>query len=219
MRIDIITIFPKIFDSYFNESIIKRAKQKGLIQINIINLRDFTNDLHKTVDDKPFGDSTGMVMKIEPIYKALIKLKTKDSTVIVTTAKGEIYKQSKAKKFAKLKHLIIICGRYEGIDQRVLDYLADENISIGQYILTGGEIPAMIIVDSITRLLPGAIGNKNSLITNSFYKNDKIIQYPIYTRPRVFSVNNKNFEVPDILVSGDHAKIKKWQKDHTKIIE
>jgi len=231
MRFNIITIFPKIFDSYFNESIIKRAQKRKLIKINIHNLRDFTNDQHKTVDDKPYGGGFGMVLMVEPIYKAVKYIKKiyparrgKKSKVILLSPKGKKFDQKMAQKFAKLDQLIIISGRYEGVDERVVKYIADQEISIGDYILTGGEIPAMVLVDAITRLLPGVI-NEGSLKEESFSDDLKIKnlklkinhEYPHYTRPEKIKINGKERHTPKVLLSGNHQKIKNWQKDLTKI--
>jgi len=202
MKFNIITIFPKIFDSYFNESIIKRAIQKKLVKINIHNLRDFTKDKHKTVDDKPYGGGPGMVMMVEPIYRALKKIrKTKKTKTILFSAKGKKFDQKMAKSFSKLDNLIMICGRYEGVDQRVSKFV-DQEVSIGDYVLTGGEIPAMIVTDAVARLIPGVLGKKESLeeIKGS---------YPVYTRPEDFN----NLKVPRVLLSGDHKKIKEWRLD------
>jgi len=209
MRFDIITIFPDIFTSYFNESIIKRALKKGLIKINIHNLRDYTNDKHKTVDDSPYGGGPGMVMKIEPIYKAVqfskSKVKSQKSKVILFSPKGKKFNQKMAKSFSKLDRLIMICGRYEGVDERVAQYIADEEISIGDYVLTGGEIPAMIVIDAVSRFIPGVLGKHESLeeIKGS---------YPVYTRPESIIINKKKRTVPKVLLSGNHKKIAEWRK-------
>jgi len=214
MRFDIITIFPDIFDSYFNESIIKRAQQKKLVKINIHNLRDYTKDKHKTVDDKPYGGGFGMVLMVEPIMKAVKNIrKNKKNKVILLSAKGKKFDQRMAQKFSKLDQLIIISGRYEGIDERV-KYLADEEICIGQYILTGGELPAMTIVDTVTRLIPGVIA-KGSLEEESFAK-EKYLEYPHYTRPEKIKINGRERKVPKVLVSGNHQKIKQWQEKRSK---
>ncbi len=218
MKFDIITIFPEIFNSYFNESIIKRAQKKKLIKINIHNLRDFTTDKHKTVDDRPYSGGAGMIFKVEPIYKAIKKIKrNKQKTrVILFSAKGKKFDQKIARRFSKLNQLILICGRYEGVDERVAKYIADEEISIGDYVLTGGELPAMIMTDTITRLIPNVIKSE-SLKEESFSGS---LEYPQYTRPEIFSPKKKiNWRVPKILLSGDHKKIQEWQKKHQKIIE
>jgi len=231
MRFDIITIFPKIFDSYFNESIIKRAQKRKLIKINIHNLRDFTKDNHKTVDDKPYGGGFGMVLIVEPIYKAVKKIRKSrrevgiptqkasgKSRIILLSPKGKKFNQKMAQRFAKLDQLIIISGRYEGVDERVAKYIADEEISVGDYILTGGEIPAMILVDTITRLIPGTI-TKGSLEEESFTKNDKHKEYPHYTRPEKIKIDKKERRTPKILLSGDHKKIKEWQDKHSNFFK
>ena len=223
MKFDIITIFPKIFDSYFNESIIKRAQKRKLVKINIHNLRDFTKDNHKTVDDKPYGGGFGMVLMVEPIYKAVnnIKnkiLKNKKSKVILLSPKGKKFDQKMAQKFLKLDQLIIISGRYEGVDERIAKHIADEEISIGDYILTGGELPAMTIIDTVTRLIPGVITG-GSLEEESFVKNDKYKEYPHYTRPEKIKIDGKERRVPKVLLSGNHGKIKDWQDKQSKFFE
>lgn len=214
MNFHIITIFPKIFDSYFSESIIKRARKKKLVNIKIHNLRDYTSDKHKTVDDTPYGGGAGMVLKVEPIYKCLksIKSKKKKTRTILFSAKGKRYTQAEAKRLAKYDNLIFICGRYEGVDERVAKYLTDEEISIGEYVLTGGEIPAIAVVDSITRLLPGVLGNSESPKEESFSKKN-YLEYPQYTKPKEF----QGWKVPEVLLSGDHKKIEKWKTKHSKI--
>ena len=210
IKFDIITIFSDIFKSYFNESIIKRAQNKGLVKINIHNLRDFTKDKHKTTDDKPYGGGPGMVMMVEPIFKAIKKIKGKPKgtkgrqRVILFSAKGKKFDQKMAKRFSKFDQLILICGRYEGVDERVAKYIVDEEVSIGDYVLTGGEIPAMIVVDAVSRLIPGVLGKKESLeeIKGS---------YPVYTRPEIFN----KWKVPKVLLSGNHKKIKKMRSLRT----
>ena len=212
MKFNIITIFPKIFDSYFNESIIKRAQEKKLVKINIHDLRDYTTDKHKSVDDKPYGGGPGMVMMIEPIFKAIKKIKKdKKTKVILFSPKGKKFDQKIAKRYSKLDNLIMICGRYEGVDQRVNKFI-DEEISIGDYIITGGEIPAMIVTDAVTRLIPGVIAIE-SLKEESFSFEKKLrnakYEYPQYTRPENFN----NLKVPKVLLSGNHKKIKEWKLD------
>lgn len=213
MNFHLITIFPKIFDSYINESIIKRAQNKNLITINIHNLRDWTTDKHKTVDDTPYGGGAGMVMKAEPIYKALKSLqqraKSQEPKIILLSAKGKKWNQLLAKKYAKLNNIIMICGRYEGVDERILKFVDDE-ISIGDYVLTGGELGATVIIDSITRLLPGVLGNSNSAAEES-HSIPGILEYPQYTKPEIIEINNKKYKVPKVLLSGNHAEIKKWR--------
>jgi len=211
MKFDIITIFPQIFDFYFSESIIKRARDKGLIKIKIHNLRDYANNKYHRVDDSPYGGGPGMVMMAEPIYKAVLKLKTRKlkTKVILFSAKGKKFDQKMAKSFSKLDKLIMICGRYEGVDERVAEYIADEEISVGDYILTGGEIPAMIVVDAVIRFIPGVLGKHESLeeIKGS---------YPVYTRPVSVILNKKKRNVPLVLLSGDHKKIKEWRRKDKK---
>jgi len=215
MQFDILTIFPKIFNSYFNESIIKRAQGKKIIKIKTHNIRDFTTDKHKTVDDKPYGGGPGMVMKVEPIYKCLKSIKRKKkSKIILLTPKGKTFKQSIAKQYSKLDQLIFICGHYEGFDERIRKY-SDEQISIGNYVLTGGEIPAMTIVDAITRLLSGVLGDKNSSKDETFSKHEKYIEYPHYTRPENF----KGMKVPKILLSGNHQEIATWRRQKSKTVK
>ena len=204
MKIDILTIFPSMFEGFLNESIIKRAIDKGKVKINLINFRDYTLDPHGKVDDTPFGGGAGMVLMIQPIYDALISIKTKDSYVVLLTPGGNVFNQQRAREFVKYKHLILICGHYEGFDDRIKS-LVDEEISIGDFILTGGEIPAMAISDAVIRLIDGVI-NKDSLISESFDSN--LLDYPVYTKPREF----KGMKVPEILLSGDHKKIEEYRR-------
>ena len=213
IKFDIISIFPKIFDSYFKESLIKRAQKKGLLQIRIHDLRKWTSDRHKTVDDRPFGGGSGMVMKVEPIFKAVKALKKKKSKVILFTPRGKKFNQKTAYKFSKFNHLILICGRYEGVDERVAKYLADEQVSIGDYDLMGGELPAMVVIETVSRLIPGVLG-KTKLLKERITKTKGFIEYPQYTRPEVF----KKWRVPDVLLSGNHKKIEEWRKKHGKVI-
>ncbi len=211
MRIDIITIFPKMFAPVVNESIVKRAQNKDKVRICIHNLRDYTLDKHKKVDDRPFGGGSGMVMGPEPIFNAVgyikSKVKSQKSKVILLCPQGEKLNQKAAKRLAKYKHLILICGHYEGIDERVRQYLVDEEISIGDYVLTGGELPAMVLTDCLVRLIPGVLGDKNSLNFESFTGN--LLEYPQYTRP----ANYRRMKVPAILLSGNHKKIAEWRKN------
>jgi len=228
MTFHIITIFPKIFDSYFSESIVKRALKSGKIKIKVHNLRDYTTDKHRTVDDTPYGGGPGMIMKVEPVYNCLKAINfqfsifnfQKKSKLQVTnyklrtilfSAKGKRYTQADAKRLAKYENLILICGRYEGVDERVAKYLADEEISVGDYVLTGGEIPAMAVVDSITRLIPGVLGNKESAKKESFLKKG-YLEHPQYTKPAEF----QGWKVPEVLMSGNHKKIEEWRKKHNE---
>ncbi|MDP2708780.1 MAG: tRNA (guanosine(37)-N1)-methyltransferase TrmD [bacterium] len=227
MTFHIITIFPHIFDSYLNESIIKRALKNKLISVKIHNLRDWTADKHKTVDDSPFGGGAGMVMKVEPIFKSLksikSKVKSQKSKIILLSAKGKTWNQKLAKSHSKLKNIILICGRYEGVDERVKKF-TDEEISIGDYVLTGGEIGALAIIDSITRLLPGALGNADSAKFES-HSTPGVLEHPHYTRPEVFQFapfnkggkgDLKKLTVPKVLLSGDHKKIADWRIKQSK---
>ncbi|PKL72593.1 tRNA (guanosine(37)-N1)-methyltransferase TrmD [Candidatus Kuenenbacteria bacterium HGW-Kuenenbacteria-1] len=217
MIFNILTIFPQIFNSYFNESIIKRAQKEKIIEINFLNIRDCTIDKHKTVDDTPYGGGIGMLMKIEPIYQTLknfkLKHKTPKQKIILLTPKGKKFNQRMAERLSQLNQITFICGRYEGIDERV-NKLIDEKISIGDYILTGGEIPAMAIVDAITRLLPGVLGKDESSKVETFSK-EGFLEYPQYTRPEIFEINGKKARVPKILLSGNHKKIQEWQEKKT----
>ena len=212
MRIDVLTIFPKMFDSVLGESIIKRARGKGVVEINIIDLRLFSTDKHRKVDDKPFGGGPGMVMNAEPFFEAVnyIRKKTKDSRLktrtILLSPKGRRFNHTLAKKLSKYEHMVLLCGHYEGIDERVTSHLADEELSIGDFVLTGGELPAMVIIDSVVRLLPGALGDEDSSKDESFSEN--LLEYPHYTRPADY----KGLKVPDVLLSGDHEKIKEWRR-------
>jgi tRNA (guanine37-N1)-methyltransferase len=211
MKFDIITIFPEIFDSYFSESILARAQKKGLIKIGVHDLRQWTRDRHKTVDDKPFGGGPGMVFKIEPIYKAVKSLRKQKARVILFSAKGKQFTQADARRLAKYSQLILICGRYEGVDERVTKYVADEEMSVGNFVLTGGEIPAMIVVDVLSRLAPGVLGKKESLEEES-HGQKGYMEYPQYTRPEKF----KKWKVPEVLLSGNHKKIEEWKKKNLK---
>lgn len=211
MKIDILTLFPNMFDGVFSESIIKRAIEAKKVEINIIDFRKYTNDPHNKVDDTPYGGGAGMVLMPQPIFDCVEDIRTKDSKVILLTPSGEPYKQKKAYELAEENHLIIICGHYEGFDERIRT-LADMEISIGDYVLTGGEIPAMALVDSITRLIPGVI-NERSHIEDSFKEDvlngNYLLDYPTYTKPREY----KGMEVPEVLLSGNHAEIDKWRKE------
>jgi len=216
MKFDIITIFPEIFGSYFNESILKRAQEKDLIEIKAHNLRDFTDDERRTVDDTPYGGGVGMVLKVEPIFKALEKVKSenngKKSRTILFSAKGKRYIQEDTRRLSKYDNLIMVCGRYEGVDERVMENLIDEEISIGDYVLTGGEIPAMIVVDSISRLFPGVLGNNES-VQNESHNQEGILEHPQYTKPEKFN----GWKVPEVLLSGNHAEIEKWRIENSKL--
>jgi len=216
MKISIITLFPDMISGFFEESIVKRAIEKKIVEIEIINLRDFAIDDYGTVDDRPYGGGAGMILRIEPIYNAIqsvisnFKTSNSKKTIrkkIITSPKGKIFDQRKAVELSKLDHLIIIAGHYEDVDARVLDYI-DEEVSMGDFILTGGEIPASAIVDSIVRLIPGVLKKEKAIENESFsINNEKILEYPQYTRPEEF----KGLKVPKVLLSGNHKKIEKWQ--------
>lgn len=203
MLFDIFTIFPNIFDSPFSYGIIKRAKDKGIIQINIRDLRNFSDDPHRKVDDYPYGGGPGMVLKPEPIFKGVRQVKGANSKVILLSPHGKLYNQNMANELSKESHLIFICGRYQGVDGRVSENLADLEISIGNYILGGGELACMVIVESVVRLLPGVVKNEESIKADSFGYLDP----PLYTRPAEF----EGMKVPEVLISGNHKKIKEWR--------
>ncbi|MEG0799404.1 MAG: tRNA (guanosine(37)-N1)-methyltransferase TrmD [Bacilli bacterium] len=203
MIIDVLTLFPSMFDNFLNTSIIKRAIDKEKVVINIIDFRKYSNNKHNKVDDVSFGGGAGMILKCEPIFNALDDIKKEDSFVILTTPKGKVYKQEIAKELSQKKHLIIICGHYEGYDERIRSTV-DCEISVGDYILTGGEIPSLIIMDSVIRLLDDVI-SKSSLESESF--NDNLLDYPVYTKPRIY----RKMEVPEVLLSGDHKKIDEYR--------
>lgn len=222
MNFHIITIFPEIFKEYFKVGIMGRAIKEGKIKLYLYNLRDYSKDKHKKVDDTPYGGGPGMVMSVEPIYYCLediknkIKLKEenfsgKNIKIVLLSAKGVQFNQKKAVQYSgEVDHLILICGRYEGVDERVAENLVDEEISIGEYILSGGEIPAMAVVDSIARLIPGVLGNQKSLKQESFNSDisSEKFDFPVYTKPENFN----NWRVPKVLLSGNHSEIEKWRK-------
>lgn len=203
MKIDILSLFPEMYTGPFTESILKRAQAEGKVEINIHNFRDYSLDPHKNVDDTPFGGGSGMVLACQPIFDCINSLKKDDSVVIMMTPSGKTYNQKIAYDLSKKNHLIILCGHYEGFDERIRS-ICDMEISIGDYVLTGGELPSMILVDSIVRLLPGVIDEESSQ-NESF--NNHLLDYPVYTKPRVYN----GMEVPEVLLSGDHAKIREYR--------
>ncbi len=207
IKFDILTIFPESISAYINSSIVKRAQEKELVEIVVHNLRDWSTDKHSTVDDTPYGGGPGMVMKVEPVFNALNDLRKENSKVFMTTPKGEKLVQNKLVQLSKDKnaHYIVLCGHYEGFDQRIHDYLIDYEFSIGEYVLSGGEIPALVLIDGITRLIPGVLGNEESLLAESF-TND-VLDFPQYTKPSEFN----DWKVPDVLLSGNHKEIKEWR--------
>lgn len=205
MKISIITLFPEVFDPILNSSILKRAQNKNKVSFEIINLRDFGEGKHQAVDDRPYGGGAGMILKPDVLAKAVKK--AGKGKIILTSASGKPYKQQMAQKLSKLDHLVIICGHYEGVDQRFIDKHVDEEISIGDYVLTGGEIPTMVIIDSIVRLIPGVLEKAEAIQEESF--SEGLLEYPHYTRPEVF----EKAKVPEVLLSGNHAEIAKWRKE------
>ena len=214
MKFDIITIFPNIVEEYINTGIVNNALKKGLVEINVHDLRKWTNDKHKTVDDTPYGGGPGMIMKVEPIYKAIKELKKENTIVAITTPKGETLTQTKLEKLSAKKdlHMIILCGRYEGFDQRIHDNLVDYEFSIGNYVLSGGELPALVLIDGVARLIQGVLGNEQSLENESF--TDGKLEYPQYTKPEVFN----DWKVPKVLLSGNHKEIEKYRQKSQKMI-
>ncbi|MDO9574250.1 MAG: tRNA (guanosine(37)-N1)-methyltransferase TrmD [Candidatus Contubernalis sp.] len=208
MRIDIITLFPEMFQGPFDSSIIKRARDQKIAQLNLVNLRDYSRQKHRQVDDYPYGGGKGMLIKPEPVFEAVETLLSQQekARVILLCPQGEPFDQRKAKDLALMSHLVLICGHYEGVDQRVKDHLVDEEISIGDYVLTGGEIPAMVVTDAVIRLLPGVLSSAKSVQEESFY--DHLLEYPQYTRPEVF----QDLRVPEILLSGNHENIRLWRR-------
>lgn len=215
MKIYILTAFPKIFSGPLNESILKRAQEKGLVTIEVVDLRNFTTDKHKQVDDYPYGGGPGMVMKPEPFFRAVDYLKenrlVENPRIIILTPQGKTYSQSMAKTLSQEKELVFLCGHYKGIDERVHQYLATDEISIGDYILSGGELAAMVVVDSVVRLIPGVLGDEDSARTDSYEQG--LLDCPYYTRPAEF----RGMKVPEVLLSGNHAEIEKWR--HQQAIE
>ena len=212
MQIDVVTIFPGMFEPVLGESIIKRAREKEIITINIIDLRSFSKDKHRKVDDKPFGGGPGMVMNAEPFFEAVNYLKSRrgeeeiKSRVILLSPKGKTFNHRLAKRLSRYEHMILLCGHYEGINKRIRRYLVDTELSIGDFVLTGGELAAMVIIDAVARYLPGVLGNKESSCDESF--TDNLLEYPQYTRPADY----KGMKVPEVLLSGDHKKITAWRR-------
>ena len=207
MKFDVLTLFPEMFEA-LNESIIGRAKEKELIEINLINIRDFSKDKHKKVDDTPYGGGAGMVMMPDVVYDAYSSVTDKENAkVIYLSPQGKVLNQEKVKELSKQKHLILLCGHYEGIDQRVLDEIVDEEISIGDYVLTGGELPAMVLIDSVSRYVKGVL--KEESVAEESFSNNKLLEYPQYTRPEEF----RGKRVPEVLISGHHENIKKWREE------
>jgi tRNA (guanine37-N1)-methyltransferase len=210
MKIDVLTLFPAMFAGPLDESIVRRARDAGLLDLKIHHLRDWTHDRHKTVDDRPFGGGPGMLLKPEPIFAAVESLKRAETKVILLSPAGRKFDQSIARELAEQKDLLLVTGHYEGFDERVREKLADDELSIGDYVLTNGALPAMVVIDAVTRLLPGVLGDDESSHDESF--SHGLLEYPQYTRPAEF----RGMKVPDILVSGNHAGIEKWRREQAK---
>lgn len=211
MRFDVITIFPEIFSGVFDFGIIRRAVEAGLIEIHIHDLRDYTHDRHRQVDDRPFGGGAGMVMKPEPLFRAVEALTNEESEarVALLSPQGRLFNQQVADEYSRKRRVILICGRYEGVDERVVEHLITDELSIGDYVLSGGEIPAMVVVDAVTRLIPGALGCGDSAERESFVSGS--LDYPHYTRPAEY----RGMKVPEVLLSGNHAEIERWRRDES----
>jgi tRNA (guanine37-N1)-methyltransferase len=215
LRVDILTLFPKMFEDFFSTGIFQRAVAKKLVEVNIYNIRDYTHDRHHIVDDYPYGGGAGMVMKPEPVFEAVEHIKQdtdgkyKSPSVILTTPQGRLFSQGIADELTRYDHLIIICGHYEGVDERIHEHLATDEISIGDYVLRGGEPAAMVIVEAVTRLLPGVLGSEESAMDDSH--SNGLLEYPQYTRPELF----REWEVPAILLSGNHGEIAKWRREQS----
>ncbi|MBB6217799.1 tRNA (guanine37-N1)-methyltransferase [Anaerosolibacter carboniphilus] len=207
MRVDILTLFPDMFRVTLGESMIGRAQENQIIDIQITNIRDYAENKHKQVDDYPYGGGAGMVMQPQPIFRALEAIKALDSRVIYMSPKGKTFDQRMAIELSKEERLVFLCGHYEGIDQRVIDHWVTDEISIGDYVLTGGELPAMVVIDAVARMIPGVLGQKESFMDESFYAG--LLEYPQYTRPNEF----QGLAVPDVLLSGNHKKIDEWRKE------
>jgi tRNA (guanine37-N1)-methyltransferase len=205
MRVDVLTLFPAMFAGPLDESIIKRAREAGLLELQLHQLRDWAHDKHKTVDDRPFGGGPGMLLKPDPIFEAVETLATQETKVILLSPSGRLFNQAVARELAREKHLVLVTGHYEGFDERIREHLADDELSIGDYVLTNGALPAMVIIDTVARLLPGVLGHDQSAEEESFSQG--LLEYPHYTRPAEF----RGMKVPEVLLSGNHAEIAKWR--------
>ncbi len=212
MKIDVLTLFPAMFAGPLDESIVKRARAAGLLDLKVHNLRDWTHDRHKTVDDRPFGGGPGMLLKPGPLFEAVESLKREKTRVILLSPAGRQFNQAVARELAQAEDLLLVTGHYEGFDERVREALADDELSIGDYVLTNGALPAMVVIDAVTRLLPGALGDDESSHDESFSPDRPGLEYPQYTRPAEF----RGMKVPDVLVSGNHAEIEKWRREQAK---
>ena len=211
MKIDVLTLFPAMFAGPLDESIVKRAREAKLLDLKIHNLRDWTHDRHKTVDDKPFGGGPGMLLKVEPLFEAIESLQREKTKVILLSPDGRKFSQKIARELAQEKDLLLVCGSYEGFDERVREALADDELSIGDYVLTNGALPAMVVIDAVARLLPGVLGDDESSRDESF--SHGLLEYPQYTRPAEF----RGMKVPEVLLSGNHAEIEKWRREQAKL--
>ena len=211
MKIDVLTLFPAMFAGPLDESIVQRARTNGALELAVTNLRDYTHDRHKTVDDRPFGGGPGMLLKPEPIFEAVEKLGRENTRVILLSPAGRPFNQGIARELAGRPHLLLICGSYEGFDERVREHLADDELSIGDYVLTNGALPAMVVIDTVARLLPGVLGDDESSHDESF--SHGLLEYPQYTRPAEF----RGMKVPEVLLSGNHAEIAKWRAEQAKL--
>jgi tRNA (guanine37-N1)-methyltransferase len=211
MKVDVLTLFPGMFAGPLDESIVQRARKSGALDLTIRNLRDYTHDRHKTVDDRPFGGGPGMLLKPEPIFEAVEDLARENTRVILLTPSGRKFNQAIARELAGQEHLLLVCGSYEGFDERIREHLADDELSIGDYVLTNGALPAMVIIDAVTRLLPGVLGDDESSHEESF--SHGLLEYPHYTRPADF----RGMKVPEVLLSGNHAEIAKWRLEQAKL--
>lgn len=211
MRIDVLTLFPEMFSGPLDVSIVQRARTAGLLDLHVVNLRDYTHDRHKTVDDRPFGGGPGMVLRVEPLFEAVEALRRENTKVILFSPAGKRFDQSMAREWVACEHLIMICGSYEGVDERVHEALVDHEVSLGDYVLTNGGLPAIVTIDAVTRLLPGALGDDESSQDESF--SHGLLEYPHYTRPAEF----RGMKVPDVLLSGHHAEITKWRQEQATL--
>jgi tRNA (guanine37-N1)-methyltransferase len=211
MKIDVLTLFPAMFAGPLDESIVKRAREAKLLDLKIHNLRDWTHDRHKTVDDKPFGGGPGMLLKVEPLFEAIESLQREKTKVILLSPSGRKFSQEIARELSQEKDLLLVCGSYEGFDERVREALADDELSIGDYVLTNGALPAMVVIDAVARLLPGVLGDDESSRDESFSAG--LLEYPQYTRPAEF----RGLKVPEVLLSGNHAEIEKWRREQAKL--
>jgi tRNA (guanine37-N1)-methyltransferase len=213
MKIDVLTLFPAMFAGPLDESIVQRARTGGVLDLTVHNLRDYTHDRHKTVDDRPFGGGPGMLLKPEPIFEAVEKLRGEKTRVILMSPTGRKFGQAIARELSQQEHLLLVCGSYEGFDERIRANLADDELSIGDYVLTNGALPAMVVIDAVTRLLPGVLGDDESATEESFSDGAAGLEYPHYTRPAEF----RGMKVPDVLLSGNHAEIAKWRAEQARM--